>query len=142
MNPPSPFAAKSLLGAALAGLSLVPTDAEAAVYVEGTDFSNSSATATDLTSSFADFLNNHGVVGSLNTGGGDFADYLTLNVAPSTATTINYRASATGENNYFGLIAYDSSFGFLNSAFLPDVLVSTPAEGSISFTTPANGIVI
>lgn len=144
MKAPTPLAAgKSMLGAALAGLSLVSTDAEAAVYVESTDFSNNFNTPTDLGSTFGNFLDDHGIMGSLTIGGGDNIDYIQVNVAPSTLTTINFRASASLANPYFGLSAYNSAGGQLATGYLfvmPDA--GTTYEGSLSpFTTPADGIV-
>ncbi len=133
-----------MLGAALAGLSLVSTDAEAVVYFESTDFSNNFNTPTDLSSNFANFLNNHGIVGSLTVSGGDNIDYIRVNVAPSTLAAINFRASASIPNPYFGLFAYDSAGIQLSNGYLfvmPDA--GTTYEGALTpFTTPADGIIM
>ncbi len=133
-----------MLGAALAGLSLVSTDAEAAVYFESTDFSNNFNTPTDLSSAFANFLSNHRIVGSLMVGGGDNIDYIRLNVAPSTTAVINFSASASMPNPFFGLFAYDSAGIQLSNGYLfsmPDA--GTTYQGALTpFTTPANGIIV
>ena len=136
-----------MLGAALAGLSLVSTDAEAAVYIESTDFGDNFLIRTDLRSTFANFLDNHGIFGSLTLpaiGGGDRADWIEVNVAPSIMANINFRASSTIANPFFGLFAYDTSGNQLSNGYLfvmPDA--GTTYEGALApFLTPENGIII
>lgn len=136
---------KSMLGAALAGLSLLSTDADATVYVESTDFGNNSPNATDLGSTFLNFLDNHRIEGSLTIGvGADNFDYFRVNVAPSTLVTINISASSSLPNPYFGMFAYSSTGVQLGQGYLfvmPDA--GTTYYGTLSpFTTPADGIVV
>lgn len=132
-----------MLGAALAGLSLMPTEGEAATYYESTDFGNSLGVATDLTSTFGNFLIDGGVVGSIQPGGADFNDFIKVNVAPNMAASINFSASSTVANPFFGIGVWNSA----GSQFAANYLATMPTPGTtyqgvLSFTTPADGIIL
>lgn len=144
MKSPLPVTAgKSLLGAALAGLSFVPTDADAAVYIESTDFGANTGASTDLSSTFGNFLSDHGIVGALNIAGGDSGDYIKVSVLPNTAAVVNYTASSTVAYPYFGLNVFNSAGSFINGNYLPLMPdAGTTYQGTLSFMTPADGIII
>lgn len=131
-----------MLGAALAGLSLVSTDAGATVYIESTDFGDSSVAATDLSSTFGNFLNDHGILGSMDSGGGDNNDFIRLNVAPSTSAVINFSASGTFADLYFYLLAYNSAGGLLASNSFSMPVIGQTYQSSLSFITPSDGIIL
>lgn len=131
-----------MLGAALAGLSLMPTEGEAAAYYETTDFGNSYATATDLTSTFGNFLNDSGVVGAITPTAPDSTDFFKVNVAPNTAAAINFTASSTVANPYFGISVWNSAGTPFANTYLDTMPTpGTTYQGVLSFTTPADGII-
>ena len=126
----------------MAGLSLLPTEGEAATYMEATDFGNIRGTATDLTSTFGNFLNDSMVTGTILPGGTDSADFFRVSVAAGTAASIPFRAYSSS-GGYFGFNVFDStgvSIGFADA----DLLTSpeTAFERIISFMTPADGIIV
>ena len=144
MTPRSSLTAgKTLLGAALAGLSLVSTDAEAAVYTESTDFGNSFETATDLSSTFGNFLEDNQILAVLQLNNSDQSDFVAVSVAPSTAAVINLSASRTaGADSYFGLQVLSGSGAYLAGYNFALTDLDTTYEDQLSFMTPADGILV
>lgn len=136
-----------MLGAAFAGLSCLATDADAvtvyapAVFTESDDFSNISGAPTDLSSTFGNFLNGDGIQGF--TGAGDWTDAIKVNVSPSTQAAVNFRASSSVSNPFFGINVFNSAGTFIGGGYLDTMpLTDTYYEGTLSFVTPADGLVI
>ena len=128
---------KALIGAALAGLSCFAPEAGATtIFTETTDFSNT-ATPTDLTSSFVNFLDGGGVVGQINSFD-DYGDYFELNVTPNTLVSIPWSVSSTSANQYF-YVYIANEFGNYIEGGNTSTLESTPYQSTIDFTTPASG---
>ena len=125
----------SMLGAALAGLSMATPSAHAAVFTEGTDFSNLQSTTTDLTSQFPDFLTGNTIIGTLVTGFGigvDNSDYAKVAVMPSTLTSLVFTISPTMSTSLFFQVSVSTEDGTnLGSATGFD---ATPL--TLTFTTP------
>ena len=127
----------------MAGLSLMPTEGEAATYMEATDFGGNFNAATDLTSTFSNFLNDSIITGSIQPVETDTLDFFRVNVAPNTATSIPFSVFSTIGNSAFGFDVYNSGGNYIWNGYT-GLMVSadTTYEGVISFMTPADGIVI
>ena len=120
----------------------MPTEGEAATYIEATDFGNSLGAATDLTSTFGNFLNDSMVTGTILPGGTDSADFFTVSVAAGTAASIPFRAYSSS-GGFFGFNVFDSTGTAI--AFVDAELSNSPGTASdviISFMTPADGIIV
>jgi uncharacterized protein (TIGR03382 family) len=148
MNQPLPVSTgKSLLGAALAGLALVPTSADAAVYIETIDFSNNFDEPTDLTGEFANFLAGHKISGTISN---DDPDNFKVLMAPSTLVSLNVQVLLSNGGDYFFISARDSAtqsplgslelYGGTHGEPLVDVLSFTsPVSGAVSFSVSSEG---
>ena len=126
----------------MAGLILMPTEGEAATYIETTDFGDSFNAATDLSSTFGNFLNESMITGTVLPGGTDGADFFRVSVAAGTAASIPFRAYSSSGGS-FGFNVFDSTGTTI--AFVDAGLPNSPGTASdviISFMTPADGIIV
>ncbi|RYD21988.1 MAG: hypothetical protein EOP88_09505 [Verrucomicrobiaceae bacterium] len=140
MHPSSLKTSSFLLGAALAGLAGVATEAEAATVVtETTDFSNSFLAPTDLTSTWADFVSSGGIAGVITPGTSDFSDYVLISAPANTLVSIPFSVTSTTANPYFGLSAFNGGSS-LAGTYLPSMPVAGDTyTGTLNFTMPASG---
>lgn len=118
-------------------------NSDAAVYMESTDFGPNTASPTNLNSTFGNFLDDHGIVGVVDIAGADFNDYVTVSVAPNSLTTIEFRASSTATNPYFGMNVFSASGSYITGnsiSAMPEP--GTTYESSVSFITPTDGIIM
>lgn len=140
MHPNSLKTSSLLLGAALAGLAGVSTEAEAAtVFTETTDFSNALDTPADLTATWGNFVTSGGIAGAIAPGTSDTVDYIKVSAPANTSVSIPYSATATSSNTYFGLNVFDG-LSYLTGIYLPSVMVPGQTyDGALTFTMPASG---
>ena len=134
-----------LLGAALAGLSLASAEA-VTIVTETTDFSDSGLTPTDLTSSFADFLSDGGILGSISTLtlGFDPADTFLLQLTGGASASIPFVFTGTSASAfpiYVYVQAHDGSGTFLGSGGGTGFLSGGSESGTLDFTVPVDGLV-
>lgn len=134
-----------LLGAALAGLSGISTEADGAtvVHMETTDFSDSLSSPTYLTSIWTDFVSSGGIQGELDSTG-DFNDVFTVSAIPGTNASIPFSGSySEGFGTIFYIIVYDGN-GALEHLTDATLLLTEPGEAGstfLNFTVPASGLV-
>ena len=129
---------KSLIGAALAGLSCFAPEAGATtILTETTDFSHDGP-PTDLTSSFVNFLDGGGVAGQINSNDDPY-DYFELNVTPNTVVSIPWSVSSSSANEYFSLYVYDEEGSYIQSSSSDTPVADTLYTSTLDFTTPASG---
>lgn len=101
----------------MAGLSLMPTEGEAATYMEATDFGGNFNAATDLTSTFSNFLNDSIITGSIQPVGTDTLDFFRVNNAPRPLAKNNFR------NPHNRLVRLFESFNTCESLALTSSLI-------------------
>lgn len=136
-------AGKSLLGAAFAGLSLLPVDADAGVtfiYDSTTDFSNNYNLPTDLTGQYTNYTNSTRIEGSISSG--DYSDNFKVAMTPFAQVSIDMKATFAASGEYFWMTVSNADSPFTQLATTSD-LVSTSANQQISrtltFTVPQSG---
>ncbi len=148
---PNAFNTNLLLGAAFAGLAL--TDANAAtmltVYDESIDgdLSDDFGMPTDLTLTFADFLSDSAVTGTMTTGtrGTDGRDYFFVSMTGNAMASIPFEFGGTQDmggqlDTFVNVVAHTSGTSLVNSgsAFFNS---GTTRTGTFDFTVPADGLV-
>ncbi len=140
MHPNSLKTHSLLLGAALAGLTGLSTDAEGAtVFTETTDFSDNLTTPTDLSATWSDFVSSGGIAGRVMPGTTDYTDYVLVSAPANTVVSIPYSATSTTSNPYFGLNAFNGG-SYLAGSYLDTM--PTPGQtynGMLNFTMPSSG---
>lgn len=140
MHPSSLKTSSLLLGAALAGLAGVATEAEAATVVtETTDFSNTTASPTDLSSTWANFVTSGGIAGAIMPGTSDSVDYVLISAPANTLVSIPYSATSTAASPYFGLNVFNGG-SYITGTYLSNMPVAGQTyTGVVEFTMPASG---
>lgn len=140
MNPTSLKTNSLLLGAALAGLAGIASEAEAAtVFTETTDFSENTATPTDLSSTWSNFVTEGGIAGKIVPGSSDNTDYILLSGPANTLVSLPYSVTSTTANPYFGLNVFNGTNYVAGSYITSSPTPGQTYTGVLNFTVPANG---
>lgn len=116
----------------------MPADADAAVYVEPTDFSNNVSLPTDLTGQFSNFLAGNQITGTVS--GTDYWDHFKVSVTPLTQVKLNIRAYFPNDTDFLTISATGLSGQFLDSFDFQGKL-GEASEDVLEFMSPTDGIV-
>ncbi|RYD21990.1 MAG: hypothetical protein EOP88_09515 [Verrucomicrobiaceae bacterium] len=141
MHPNSLKTTSLLLGAALAGLAGVSTEAQAAtIFTETTDFSEDATEPTDLTTTWANFVTSGGIAGSI-TIGTDYADNVRISAPANTLVTIPISFTSTVSEPYLNIYAFDGE-AFRDSAFYEVVTPGQTYSRDYTFMMPSSGQIV
>lgn len=116
----------------------------ATLVTETTDFSNLTSTATDLTATWANFVTDGGVAGSISPGGTDGHDYFMVSAPANTPVVVPFSLTTLGSVTFPSIFVYDGQTNSqLGSLYYGSNLdVGEEFTGNLSFTAPSSGKVI